>query len=209
MPEDWEVVPLGSLATTITKGESPKWQGFKYQDHGALFVTSENVRDARLDLSAPKFIPMDFFHKLARSRLEVGDVLINIVGASIGRAAVWNGEVKQANINQAVAVVRVDQSRAKPHLVLEAIYSDSGQKYLGLSKVDNARPNVSLTSLRAFPMPVPPLNEQDQIVDAGRALTSRLERELEAIVQLRIAKFALMSVLLTGEVRVTPDSEAA
>jgi type I restriction enzyme S subunit len=34
---------LEDIATLITKGESPGWQGFDYQDDGALFVTSENV----------------------------------------------------------------------------------------------------------------------------------------------------------------------
>ena len=42
--------------------------------------------------------------------LKKGDFLINIVGASIGRAARFDLDVK-ANINQAVALVRMDQEK--------------------------------------------------------------------------------------------------
>ena len=42
---------LEDYAVLITKGASPKWQGFDYCDEGVLFVTSENVREGFLDLS--------------------------------------------------------------------------------------------------------------------------------------------------------------
>ncbi len=53
-PMGWKVCLLGEKATRITKGQSPKWQGFEYQDDGVLFVTSENVREGFLDVSKPK-----------------------------------------------------------------------------------------------------------------------------------------------------------
>ena len=209
VPEEWEVARLETLTHVITKGESPGWQGFEYQREGVLFVTSENVRDAVLDLSAPKFIPKEFAAKIARSRLERGDVLVNIVGASIGRAALWEGQFPEANVNQAVAVVRPDSERLVPRLVLDALYSPRGQAYFGTSKVDNARPNVSLTNLRDFQMIVPKRDEQERIAAIADAMDVRVAREVQVLAEQRRTKAALMSVLLTGEVRVKPDEEAA
>jgi type I restriction enzyme S subunit len=45
LPVGWEWVRLNDLASLITKGSSPKWQGVNYTDNfdDVMFVTSENV----------------------------------------------------------------------------------------------------------------------------------------------------------------------
>ena len=209
LPEAWGIAPLETLTIVITKGSSPGWQGFEYQEEGVLFVTSENVRDGLLDLEEPKYIPFDFAAKIAKSGLIPGDVLVNIVGASIGRAALWRGEFPKANVNQAVAVIRPDPKKLIPRLVLDTLYSPRGQAYFGTSKVDNARPNVSLTNLRDFLMIVPGLDEQRTICSIADAWDGRLLAESECLAHLRTMKGALMAALLTGEVRVRPGEEAA
>jgi type I restriction enzyme S subunit len=94
----WKKVKAFDVCELITKGASPRWQGFEYVDDGTLFVTSENVLNEIVDISEPKFIPNEFSEvNLKRSRLKKGDVLVNIVGASIGRCAIWNGKYKNAN----------------------------------------------------------------------------------------------------------------
>lgn len=112
IPESWEVVRLGEIAERITKGSSPNWQGFEYCDEGALFVRSQNVGFGELLLSETVYVPQEFSRKERRSVLSAGDVLINIVGASIGRAAVADERLNGANINQAVALVRLRQAGA-------------------------------------------------------------------------------------------------
>jgi type I restriction enzyme S subunit len=201
IPESWEVVELEKLTECITKGESPRWQGFEYQQEGILFVTSENVRDRFLDLENPKFIPAEFGEKLRRSRLVSGDVLVNIVGASIGRASLYERN-DVANVNQAVAVVRPIRAKVLPRLLLEAIYATRGQAYLGLNQVESARPNVSLTSLRNFPMIVPPITEQQKIVEIAEGVDAVIEAGTEKLHQFHRLKSGLMSDLLTGRVRV-------
>src|SRR5690606_13813992 len=103
----WEVRSLGSLSCLITKGSSPTWQGVKYVDDNSqiLFITSENVRDGFINISEPKYLERKFNEIQPRSKLKKGDLLINIVGASIGRAAIFDIDA-DANINQAVALVR-------------------------------------------------------------------------------------------------------
>ena len=155
-PKGWPVQTLSVVSERITKGESPKWQGFDYQDDGALFVTSENVRLGEIDLSDPKFIPLEFNAKLSRSELRPGDLLVNLVGASIGRSCVFPGFNRPANINQAVAVVTIDRSRIEHVFVAGLLVSSQGQRLLLGNKVEAARANISLADLRALPLPTPP-----------------------------------------------------
>src|SRR5258707_75966 len=100
IPEAWEVSTGVEMTTLIGKGGSPKWQGFNYTNHGMLFVTSENVRDGFLDITHPKYLPLAFHEKLKRTKLRKGDILINLVGASIGRSCRVMTDLGEANVNQ-------------------------------------------------------------------------------------------------------------
>jgi type I restriction enzyme S subunit len=156
----WPIRPMAVVAERITKGESPKWQGFEYQPDGALFVTSENVRLGEIDLSEPKFVPLEFTAKLRRSELRQGDLLINLVGASIGRSCVFPGYDRPANVNQAVGVVTLNSSHVESAYVAALLISTQGQRLLLGNRVDAAHANISLTDLRELPLPTPPRDQQ-------------------------------------------------
>ncbi|MGB9940216.1 restriction endonuclease subunit S [Methanosarcina sp.] len=156
----WPIKSLGEVAQRITKGESPKWQGFDYQEDGALFVTSENVRLGEIDLSCPKYIPLEFHKKLNRSELKRGDLLVNLVGASIGRSCVFPGFEKPANVNQAVGVITLKSEAINITFIVGLLTSQKGQKLLLDNKVEAARANISLTNLRELKIPFPPLSLQ-------------------------------------------------
>jgi type I restriction enzyme S subunit len=69
--------------------------------------------------------------------------------------------------------------------------------------------NISRAKLLAMPVPVPPKEEQAQIVSCIDALDVRLDRELATLHAVQQVKHSLMSVLLTGKLRVTPDEGVA
>jgi type I restriction enzyme, S subunit len=83
IPASWVCCNLGNLSDLITKGASPKWQGINYSTRGVLFVTSENVGSGRMLLDVKKYVEPQFNELQKRSILKFGDLLTNIVGASI------------------------------------------------------------------------------------------------------------------------------
>jgi type I restriction enzyme S subunit len=119
LPIGWMWVRLEELTETITKGSSPKWQGINYTDAstGVLFITSENVRNYALDVSEPKDVEAEFNDIEPRSILKRKDILMNIVGASIGRTALYDLD-KVANVNQAVCLIRL----IKPEILISLDY---------------------------------------------------------------------------------------
>ena len=94
VPKSWAVGRLAEFSSLITKGSSPRWQGIRYCDDGMLFVRSQNVGWGRLELGDKAYLPTSFNEKETRSILRKGDVLINLVGATIGRVALATGEVE-------------------------------------------------------------------------------------------------------------------
>jgi len=160
-PYELPVVKLAELSELITKGASPSWQGFSYTDDSSqtLFVTSENVRGGFLDLSSPKYIEDGFNDKQKRSMIHKGDFLINIVGASIGRAAQFNLECK-ANMNQASALVRINDNRIIDKYLLVYLNSDKAQRMYDSMKSDTGRANLSIQDINDLTIMLPPLDKQ-------------------------------------------------
>lgn len=170
--------PIGELAPTITKGSSPKWQGVDYVDEpGVLFVTSENVGTNQLLFAKTKYVDEVFNTKDKKSILARGDVLTNIVGASIGRTAVFERD-DIANINQAVCLIRCNPALLSNYYLCYLLNSPFFKEKLHEAEVDNARANLSLTFFRNFAIPLPSLTDQQNLVakiDNLRTETDQLE----------------------------------
>ena len=201
IPAGWSVKSGAEITSKITKGASPKWQGFDYHSEGVLFITSENVQHGRLDVPNPKFVSSAFHAKLRNSQLRRGDILINIVGASIGRACLYSGQHSSANINQAVGLFRPTDSVDPVYILNYLLFPRTVSRLIG-TQSETARPNLTLGGLGRFRFVLPPLPEQRVIAeilgtwDEAIALTER------RIAAARQRKKGLMQRLLTGKRRV-------
>ena len=201
MPNTWSIALGEEVASKVTKGSSPKWQGFDYQSDGVLFVTSENVRDGYLDVTSPKYLPPEFSLKQKNSILKVDDILINIVGASIGRSCKFVGITSPANVNQAVCVFR-SRPEVSSDFILASFQSSKGVDRLLSSQAESARPNVSLSDIRKFDITLPPLPEQESIAEVLSSWDRGI-RKLEAkLASKQRIKKGLMQELLSGHPRV-------
>lgn len=202
VPEGWVVKKGNKITDKITKGQSPKWQGFEYQTEGVLFVTSENVLDGFIDVSSPKYLPIEFNDKIKNSQLQNGDILINIVGASIGRCAVYNLSVEFANTNQAVCVFRPNSENDSDFIAYYIQLEHTQRRLLGNS-VETARANLSLGDFRKFKFIIPEdKSEQVSIAAKIKEIDSVYFSKHQKIKSLQRLKKALMQNLLTGKVRV-------
>jgi type I restriction enzyme S subunit len=190
---DWALLRGSEITSKITKGSSPNWQGYNYQPEGVLFITSENVRDGFLDVSEPKFLPEEFFSKQSNSHLLHGDILINIVGASIGRSCVYR-LLDPAFTNQAVALFRVTPNHSF-EFVSYCYQHDRSQKAVSASQSDSARPNLSLSDLRGMEFCIPTLPEQQRIATCLTSLDALITAETQKIESLKTHKKGLMQQL--------------
>ena len=199
IPSNWEAKKGEEISNKITKGSSPNWQGFQYQNDGVLFVTSENVRDGLLDISEPKYLPFTFNDKLKNSILHKGDILINIVGASIGRSCIYNIETV-ANINQAVCILRLKDTVLREYISYYLQLPKSIDKLLN-TQSDSARPNLTLEDIRNFQFLLPPLPEQRAIAHVLGLMDAAINKNNQLIAQKELQKKWLMQNLLTGKKR--------
>ncbi|WP_205854470.1 restriction endonuclease subunit S [Pseudomonas viridiflava] len=195
-PKAWEWVRLEQISTVITKGSSPKWQGVEYTDNveDVLFVTSENIGNFKLLLDSKKYVEKKFNEIEPRSILKKGDFLMNIVGASIGRTAVFDIDAL-ANINQAVCLIRAVPDSFSNMFLLIFFNSSTCIDYMYDKQVDNARANLSMGNIAKFLIPVPPYAEQHRIVAKVGELMSLCDELTTRLIDTQITKTYLADSL--------------
>ena len=205
--EDWEEKTLGEVCILISKGSSPKWQGIKYVDEpGVLFVTSENVGENTLLIEHRKYVEEKFNISDKKSILKNGDVLTNIVGASIGRTAIFDLD-DIANINQAVCLIRCNQELLFNEFLMYLLNSPFTKQHLHDNEVDNARANLSLGFFRSMSIPLPKLSEQINVVEKIKAFHTETQK-LEVIYQQKIndleeLKKSVLQKAFSGELKIS------
>ena len=207
--DGWVEKTLGDMCERITKGSSPKWQGIEYVDkHGVLFVTSENVGTNQMLFSKTKYVEDAFNQKDSKSILKRGDVLTNIVGASIGRTAVFDRN-DLANINQAVCLLRCEPDKLINMYLAYILNSPFFKQILHDNEIDNARANLSLGFFKSLTIPIPPIEDQVSIVAEIDSLREQTQR-LESIYQQKLTTLAelkqsILQKAFAGELTILPE----
>ncbi len=176
MSGEWEDVRLGDLSEVITKGTTPTSLGFRFTDTGINYVKSESVTfDGWIDSSKFARIDAKTHTALKRSQLKEGDVLFSMAGIYIGKTAVVPKDILPANTNQAVGIVRLDQTRAHPRFIDYFLRNPSYNLFLNNLVSQSAQPNLNLTEIRNLPIRLPPLPEQKAIAAVLGALDDKIE----------------------------------
>lgn len=176
-PPTWAVVRMSWLAIKLGAGSTPLGGKEVYQPEGVPFLRSQNVYNAGLKLDDVARIPRRIHEDMSGTHVRSRDILLNITGASIGRAAVVPDEFEEGNVSQHVAIVRLFSPEIR-QFVHMALISPTYQQLIDDVQVGVSREGLSMQRLREFPIPLPPLAEQRRIVakvDELMALCDRLE----------------------------------
>lgn len=197
IPDNWVWCRLGEICDNITKGSSPNWQGVQYvsEKEGILFITSKNVDCFKIDLTKATYVEEKFNEIEPRSILKKGDILTNIVGASIGRTALFELDVV-ANINQAVCILRIEHNLINKDYLLNLMNSNLALKLMTDSSFAPGRANLSMGNIANFTIPLPPLSEQKRIVAEIEKQFAKTKQLKEHIIANQQATEQLLKALL-------------
>lgn len=143
--------------------------------------------------------------ELSERRIALGDLLVvegHANPAEIGRCAMSTAEVVGYTFQN--HLFRLRAKRMLPAFCLRWLNSSRTQEYWRRECATSSGLNtINRTKLRRLEVLVPPMAEQQFIVDRLEAIAARLHGEQSAIEKLRLMKRGLMDDLLTGRVRVT------
>ena len=181
LPSGWEwtriqdiLDPTREISYGVIKlGAEPKIGGvpvLRCSDVKPGFIDFENVRSVTSEIES----------EYARTRLEGGEILINIRG-TLGGVAIVPNEVNGCNIAREVAMIPFHESLNKIYF-MHALLSPFFWATIQSNLRGAIYKGINLGALRDFLIPMPPLAEQAEIVERVEALmgTCRdLELEIE------------------------------
>ena len=196
---------LRSLCDVLSKGTTPKDIETQNEEFYCIrYLKSENIVSNQLNLNPTFFITAETNNSLERSKLNSGDILFVIAGASIGKVAITTADFLPANTNQAVAFIRLSSSyQYATKYIWYFLQSDVVKQLIALSAVQSAQPNLSLEDLGAMRLPLPGqlgcLKLTDYL-DAKCAEIDKLIAKKEQLVkELESYKKSLIYEVVTGK----------
>lgn len=195
VPENWVWVRLESVASWGSGGTTSRkheeyyngdilWIKTGELNNGWIYDTEEKITDEGLKKSSAKLFPPY-------------SVLIAMYGATIGKVAILG---VPATTNQACACAVCNQSL----LYMYLFYYCISQKNVFIEKgKGGAQPNISQIILKQHPIPLPPLSEQQRIVERIEELFAKLDEAKERLQEVAdsfaVRKAAILHKAFTGE----------
>ncbi len=199
VPESWNIVALGSIARSIVPGRN------KPSSFGGdiPWITVSDLASSRVsDSLAGLRVSRDVMAACGGKAVPAGAVLLSCVG----RFGIASMAERELMTNQQLHGF-VCGPAAHPLYVCFCLQHSTAQMQALAGQT--TIPYLNRALCEAIRIPLPPVAEQEAIVDAIEAVEIRIRVERCALEPLVASKAALISVLLTGEVRVKPDEDAA
>lgn len=207
IPEDWEICTVREAGEVV----AGKAKNKRLDAPNRPYLRVANVFDGRIDISDVLQMPFTDA-EFARYRLRAGDILLN-EGQSlelVGRCAMYREEYPDSCAIQN-ALIRFRPGRGLRAAFAEQVfrwYQHSG-RFASVATQTTSIAHLGVQRFASMFVSVPQLEEQDKIMQLLDGMDTRIRAEKATVAALSSTKSALMSVLLTGELRVTPDEDAA
>jgi len=183
LPKGWKWVNSGELFSFVTSG-SRGWAKY-YSDSGAIFIriTNLNFETLELDLRDSKIQyvkPPDGSEGL-RTRVQEGDFLFSITGY-LGMFAIAPN-LEDAYVNQHVSLCRPKEGFNRKYVGYWIISKVGGFHYLNKNQKGAVKAGLNLDDLKSFPVPMPEIGEQIQIVQEIESRLSVCDKMEESITE--------------------------
>lgn len=201
IPDHWDRVRLKEVTTLVTRGKQPT-----YADDGIPVVNQECIYWDDFHFENIRYLDEEigsgWKEKYFPNR---GDVLINSTGqGTLGRAQLYRDDVRRA-VDSHVTIVRADKKRMMPGYFRYLLESNRGQGLLYSMCVTGSTGQIELSKskLQLLSIPLPPVDEQEQIVDTIERFDRDIRHKKKYQNKLNRVKRGLMQDLLSGKVRTT------
>ncbi|MEQ9032432.1 MAG: restriction endonuclease subunit S [Aggregatilineales bacterium] len=224
----------GWYETTVSEIVSPE----KYSCVGGPFGSNLTRKDyvvrgvpvsrgSNLDISSQRFIDDDFVYvsekkanKLIQNTAYPGDLIFTQRG-TIGQVAIIPNDAKYPRyiLSQNQMKLTPNPAKADTRFLYYLFVSPRSQELIQRGSIGSTIPGFNLTQLRAFPLLIPPLDEQraiaeilgslDDKIEANRRMNDTLEATARAIFKSWFVDFDPVHAKANGDNPTGMDAETA
>ena len=213
IPSNWEWCKIDDFAY-VASGSTPEKSAFV--EKGIPYLKMYNLRNQQIDFQYhPQYIKEDVhLGKLQRSKTEVGDLIMNIVGPPLGKMAIIPSSLPDCNFNQAAVLIRPIKHKECIVKYLFYYLSEMSEIKSIQTRGNAGQDNISLTQCLNIRVPMPPLAEQARIVLEIERWFSKIsiieDSKADLLDTINQTKYKILDLAIHGKlVPQDPDDEPA
>jgi len=201
LPAHWHMRRIATVSTKITNGFVGPTRDILV-DEGVRYLQSLHIKDGKIVFLNDYFVEEQWSETHAKSILRRGDVLIVQTG-DIGQVAFVPKEFEGCNCH-ALIIVSPKPHRIRGEFLSHFLNSTFGFDELKRIQTGALHPHLNCGLVRDVRVPLPPIAEQDLIVEFLDCQTTRLNRMANmverAIERLQEYHAALITAAVTGKI---------
>ena len=173
----------------------------KYIDNGYPLVTSKNLTDSGLNLNDVSLISESDYNEInKRSKVEVGDILLGLIG-TIGKPVLVETEgfaIKNVGLIK-------NGGQIQNQFLLQYLKTNIFNKYIQIEMAGNTQKFLGLETLRNTKVPVPSPEEQSAIGSLFRTLDDLLVSYKDNLANYQSLKATMLSKMFPKAGQTVPE----
>lgn len=161
LPQGWEWVRLGNICSKIVDGDHNPPTGYPVKTEYLMLSASNINYNKIVDLEKVRYLTEEIFiEENKRTNLQVDDILFTIVG-TLGRSCIYDGKLNIC-FQRSVSVLTTLIYNKYLKIVLDSPYI---QTFMQINATGTAQKGFYLNQVSNLLIPIPPLAEQQRIVE--------------------------------------------
>lgn len=146
-----------------------------FSDEGIPYIRAEDNKKGFVNTENSPYISFELHNKLKLYQTQYNDILLTIVGNSIGDVGIVKFNLEKCNLTENCAkIINLDYS-LNPDYLFIFLNSQFGQMQIQREKVGTAQPKLSIERIRRFIIPIYSNNFQSQIENFVKSSYQKLE----------------------------------
>ena len=179
LPYSWEWIRLSTILTSTDAGKSPQCENRPRNNGEWGVIKTTAIQDGYFLAEENKVLPLNF--NIQESMVvHHGDLLITRAGPRnrTGVICVVDGEPEYLILSDKTVRLSYLRDLVNPYYVMTALSSPAMQYFVidAMTGMAASQVNISQEKMKTFLLPLPPLNEQQRIVDEVGKIFDRIDK---------------------------------
>lgn len=197
---NWCWVRLGNI-TQIKGGKRiPKGTSLLKENTGYKYIRVTDMKNGTVLNDDIHYISKDIYNKISNYTISKNDIYITCAG-TIGRVGIIPVEFDGANLTENADKIII--KHINKNLLVKVLSSYIVQKQIQEVITTGCQPKLAIKKIEQLKIPLPPINEQQRIVERIESLFAKLDRAKELIentlAQFEQNKMAILHKAFIGE----------
>ena len=171
----WNWVIISEIGTVRGGKRLPKGESLVQRDTGQIYIKAGNLKNGTVVADDLMFVPHHLKDVIKRYIVSGGDVYVTIVGACIGDSGIIPNSLDGANLTENAAKI-CNLKNCTSNFLAMWLQSPICQQLIQENTLSAAQGKLALFRIEQLPLPLPPIEEQQEIVRRVEALFAKADR---------------------------------